>query len=308
MNDKEYICDEIRDKFQVSSIRKKVWLCELKIAQWFCTVCSKYNLSYFLIGGSAIGAVRHNGFIPWDDDLDIGMLRNNFETFKEVAPKELPDEYYIEYGVLSDNIFSSLLRIRNKNTTGILVDVFWQGSEGGGIFIEIYPFDNTIGGVSRKIQLLKSSMFFLALNNWNRKNDFRGTKRLIISILRLFPISFIWVLYEKNNKKYNNYGTDYVDTIALPSYAKLGIHYYLLSDVIETVAHEYEFIKLNIPIGNDRCLRQQYGEYMRLPPIEQRGIHHDFIVFYDPDKPYSDYKNSSILKRYFDGDVSLELL
>ena len=99
-----------------------------------------------------------------------------------------------------------------------------------------------------------------------------------------------------------------VDTIALPSYAKLGIHYYLLSDVIETVAHEYEFIKLNIPIGNDRCLRQQYGEYMRLPPIEQRGIHHDFIVFYDPDKPYSDYKNSSILKRYFDGDVSLELL
>ena len=176
MNDKEYICDEIRDKFQVSSIRKKVWLCELKIAQWFCTVCSKYNLSYFLIGGSAIGAVRHNGFIPWDDDLDIGMLRNNFETFKEVAPKELPDEYYIEYGVLSDNIFSSLLRIRNKNTTGILVDEFRQGSEGGGIFIEIYPFDNTIGGVSRKIQLLKSSMFFLALNNWNRKNDFRGQK------------------------------------------------------------------------------------------------------------------------------------
>ena len=116
-----------------------------------------------MIGGSAIGAVRHNGFIPWDDDLDIGMLRNNFETFKEVAPKELPDEYYIEYGVLSDNIFSSLLRIRNKNTTGILVDEFRQGSEGGGIFIEIYPFDNTIGGVSRKISVIEVEYVFFLL-------------------------------------------------------------------------------------------------------------------------------------------------
>ena len=59
----------------------------------------KYGLSYFLIGGSAIGAVRHNGFIPWDDDLDIGMLRSDFDKFRKVSIRELPSNYKIEYGV-----------------------------------------------------------------------------------------------------------------------------------------------------------------------------------------------------------------
>lgn len=113
-------------KYQVSVTRKKVWLCELEMATWFCNVCEKYGLSYFLIGGSAIGAVRHNGFIPWDDDLDIGMLRSDFDKFRKVSIRELPSNYKIEYGVLKNKVFSSLLRIRNNDTTGIIVDEYEQ--------------------------------------------------------------------------------------------------------------------------------------------------------------------------------------
>ena len=122
MNKEDYLRTEIRDGYQVSVTRKKVWLCELEMATWFCNVCEKYGLNYFLIGGSAIGAVRHNGFIPWDDDLDIGMLRSDFDKFRKVSIRELPSNYKIEYGVLKNNVFSSLLRIRNNDTTGIIVD------------------------------------------------------------------------------------------------------------------------------------------------------------------------------------------
>lgn len=308
MKKDEFISDEERAGFKVSAVRKRVWQCELEMAGWFCKVCQKYNLGYFLIGGSAIGAVRHNGFIPWDDDLDIGMLRKDFDTFREVAQKELPEEYYIEYGILKGNIFSSLLRIRSRKTTGIIVDEFNQNSIGGGIFIEIYPFDHTFSGVRRKIQLAKSSLYFLVLNNWNRANDFKGIKRLIIQVMKLFSIGWIWKCYERNNVKYDNVDTEYVDTIALPSYAKQNIHFYLIEDVNETTPHIYEFMELNIPRGNDRCLRQQYGDYMQLPPLKDRGTHHDFIVFYDPDKPFTEYKDSDVLSRYFAGDLSVELL
>ena len=308
MNKEDYLRTEIRDGYQVSVTRKKVWLCELEMATWFCNVCEKYGLSYFLIGGSAIGAVRHNGFIPWDDDLDIGMLRSDFDKFRKVSIKELPGNYKIEYGVLKNNVFSSLLRIRNNDTTGIIVDEYEQNAPGGGIFIELYPFDNVPTGIKRKVQLAKSSMLFLALNNWNRKENFSGIKRLIISGLKMFPIESVWRMYEKNNTKYSGTKTEYVDTVALPSYAKQGIHFYKKTDVQQTVSHSYEFTDLNIPKGNDTCLRQQYGDYMELPPLEKRGTHHDFIVFYDPDRSYLEYKDSEILKKYFNGDISVELL
>lgn len=164
-----------------------------------------------------------------------------------------------------------LLRIRNNDTTGIIVDEYEQNAPGGGIFIELYPFDNVPTGIKRKVQLAKSSMLFLALNNWNRKENFSGIKRLIISGLKMFPIESVWRMYEKNNTKYSGTKTEYVDTVALPSYAKQGIHFYKKTDVQQTVSHSYEFIDLNIPKGNDTCLRQQYGDYMELPPLEKRG-------------------------------------
>ena len=126
MNKEDYLRTEIRDGYQVSVTRKKFRLCELEMATWFCNVCENNGLSYFLIGGSAIGAVRHNGFIPWDDDLDIGMLRSDFDKFRKVSIRELPSNYKIEYGVLKNKVFSSLLRIRNNDTTGIIVDEYEQ--------------------------------------------------------------------------------------------------------------------------------------------------------------------------------------
>ncbi len=73
--------DEVRCGYHVSSARKRLWECELRIYEAFDKVCKCNNIEHFLIGGSAIGAIRHQGFIPWDDDIDIGMTRRNFNLF-----------------------------------------------------------------------------------------------------------------------------------------------------------------------------------------------------------------------------------
>ena len=84
---------EKRCGFDVTDNRVLLWQSEMKMLQWLEKVCSKYSITYFLIGGSEIGAVRHKGFIPWDDDIDIGMLRKDFEVLLRVWKDELPEDY-----------------------------------------------------------------------------------------------------------------------------------------------------------------------------------------------------------------------
>ena len=83
MNNMEYNQETLR----------KLQKTELEILKDFIKICKKYNLTYFATGGTAIGALRHQGFIPWDDDIDVCMLRKDYERFMEVAPKEMGDRY-----------------------------------------------------------------------------------------------------------------------------------------------------------------------------------------------------------------------
>lgn len=292
---------EIQSEFYVTEKRKKLWFTDLKLMEWFSSVCDKYDLSYFILAGCSLGAIRHKGFIPWDDDMDIGMLREDFDRFREVAEKELPTYYSIDYGVLKNNLFSGLLRIRDNRTTGIIVDEYEQGGAGG-IFIEIYPFDRTVKGGRRNIQLFKSRILFMVLNYYNRPYKLSFVKRCIMKVFKCIPISLVWKMYEHNNSKYRNRETEYVDTIALPSYALEGIHLLPNNLVSKTCHVDFENIKVRIPEDYDTFLKQQYGDYMQLPSVEERGRNHENIVFYDPDKPYDFYDGRDEVKRYFNGE------
>lgn len=89
--------------------------------EYLKVICKENAIEWFLIGGSAIGAVRHKGFIPWDDDIDLGMKRKDFEKFIECAPKYLPAQYELQYGLKPDNSeFHYFCRIRDKKSTGII--------------------------------------------------------------------------------------------------------------------------------------------------------------------------------------------
>lgn len=105
------------------------------------TVCQKHNLTYFLCGGSALGAVRHKGFIPWDDDMDIAMLRKDYDLFREYMKEDMSDKYWVQYIEDNEHFESNFMKLRLKGTR--CVELFEPDPPHAGIFIDVYPLEDT---------------------------------------------------------------------------------------------------------------------------------------------------------------------
>ena len=138
----DYFKEEIRCGFRVTELMKRCWAAQLEVLAQIEKICNKYNLEYFAVGGSLIGAVRHKGFIPWDDDLDIAMKRKDYMVFMNVVSKEMPEEYE----VLSiynnpewDNTFSRIVNSRKVPLKGERFEEFHRFPLLAGI--DIFPMD-----------------------------------------------------------------------------------------------------------------------------------------------------------------------
>lgn len=94
--DKNFLNSEVRDDYLVTSHTKKLWAVQLNLLKKFKEVCEKNNLKFYLTYGSLLGAIRHNGYIPWDDDIDIAMPREDYDKLKEIAAKEFEDPYFYQ--------------------------------------------------------------------------------------------------------------------------------------------------------------------------------------------------------------------
>lgn len=308
MKDRYDLTPEIICEYPVSTNRKKLWVCEIDLLNTLDDLCTKLGISYFMLWGSAIGAVRHKGFIPWDDDIDIGMLRDDFEILRKNISGVFPSYVDIQYGV-SEHGVDSLLRIRDGRTTGIIFhETEMPGNKG--IFIEIYPFDYISNLALNKIQVRLNFVLQKCM-----KAKFHQTKKgfLVRSLYRimntLFTTEKMWKMTESIGQWQNKKRGKYIDTPTIPSsYTIKGEHLVLLEDCIETIVVPFEYTEARIPKGYDRVLKKQYPNYMDLPPVEKRGTHHRNIVFYDPNRSYTEYEGDGRLEKYFAGDNRFELL
>lgn len=300
--------------YTILPARKKMWVCELDILDMVEKICCDLGITYFACFGSAIGAVRHQGFIPWDDDIDLGMLREDFEIFVQRGISQFPEYIDVQYGI-SEHGVDPLLRIRDSRTTGIVYNE--QNKPGNkGCFVEIYPFDYVNDNLVRKIQLFVSKQYLTEINRRFRvpsiKKPANEWKKKVRNAIRRIVFSHmdthtLWERYNSicqfQNRNKNN--CKYVDTITLPVTSASGRHLFEKVDVMNTEYMDYEYTKIRIPTGYDHCLTVRYGEYMQLPPLDERGTHHQNIVFYDPERPYTAYDNSEIVDRFFRGEVNL---
>ena len=292
-----YLMEEVRNEFLVDSNRKKLWKIELDIFQEFDRICKKYSLNYFVLGGALIGAIRHKGFIPWDDDLDIGMMREDMIRFLKVAPRELAGKYYIHDGISDPDYYAPIVRIRDNNSTGICkIDL--NRKSNNGIFIEIYPFDHVIDSkIKYNVQKfeIKCIHHILYLDCYGVKKNIKSTVSCNLSSL---IVSLIGKkrLFDKMNKiaaRYNTIQTEYVDEIVTGYNCR-----YKYTDLVETIETDFEYTKVRIPKGYDSCLKITYGDYMKLPPVDKRN-HHSDVIYYNPDLPYSDKKATKMAENYF---------
>ena len=125
--------------YKVSAKMKKVWKKELEMLDELSRVCKKHHLKWFLIGGSLIGAVRHNGFIPWDDDVDVALFRDDYNKLLKLAKTEFKDPFFFQTPY-TDKLYRGHAQLRYNGTTAILPEEI-NRSHHQGIFIDIFPFD-----------------------------------------------------------------------------------------------------------------------------------------------------------------------
>ncbi|WP_320991336.1 LicD family protein [Hungatella sp.] len=256
---------------------KKLHQKELYLLNELDLICRKHNLKYYLIGGTLLGAVRHKGFIPWDDDLDIAMPREDFDQLMKIASLELSEDIYVQDKSTDEKWHNIHSKLRLRNTIFIEKKIenadFFQG-----IFIDIFPLDNGFDGKyktsefrNKMIQFIKDHIRVVnkeAKNNWKH--------RLAFIIPNKVYYAFCDNLIRKEGDCYVNYGSQY-------GIKKQTINKKYYDPLIEI---EFEGIKYMAPRDYDYILRRIYGNnYMKLPPLEKRKTHDPVRLSFDTSGP-----------------------
>ena len=283
--------EEIRCGFLVSEKRKKIWAVELDLYLKFQEVCNKHHLTFWGDGGTLLGAVRHNGYIPWDDDLDLIMPREDYDRLMRIAPAEFTGQYFYQTPHTDPNYGYSFAKLRNSNTT-CMPEVFAKAGFNHGIPIDIFPLDE------------------ICLDTFDENND--RIKDCIMKCSSYMKRNSIDLLNEHQLQNFKKYWTDnpahefdLIQQIASNPKHKGSL---FVSDSVvttfstkariwkkawydKTVWHSFETVDLPMPAAVDERLKAQYGDYMVFPPAEERGVWHPGVLW-DPDKPYLEYVNN----------------
>ena len=255
----------------------------LELLQEFDRVCKKHNIPYIVFCGTALGAVRHKGFIPWDDDLDVSMLRADYEHFLKIAPGELQEQYYLQ-AEFSEHWPMNFSKLRKNNTTCLEKYHPKDSQHHQGIYIDIFPCDNAADtDRGRKWQFYASRVVVAkALFKRGYETDSR-TKKLFGAVCALLPLKpFLRYAMGVNRK-----GSTYVHTfLACTSRYKKGT--YLRTWFTEKVEMDFEGMKVPVSAHYDELLTTMYGDYMTLPSEEERKVKEHAILI-DTERNYTEY-------------------
>ena len=260
----------------------------LVIMKWFHEFCEKENLTYFAIGGTALGAVRHNGFIPWDDDLDVGMPRKDYERLKEISDKiNKNSDYVLEFPNKKKDFVYPYCKIYDTKTT-LVENTRYKTKRG--IYIDVFPIDGvgntleesveTFKKVDKKVNLLCTRICAL-------RKDRKLYKNIAIVLSRCIPdflFGSLKLIKDIDNmcKQKDFYECEYVANFCGNWHEKEIIKQEWVKN---PVVCKFEDAEIYIPGDSDAYLTKVYGDYMKLPPEEKRVSHHDFL-FLDLDKSY----------------------
>lgn len=237
-------------------------------------ICKKNNINYVLVGGTLLGSIRHEGFIPWDDDLDIGMPRKDFEKFITVCHNDLDNAFLLDWYDTNKYYWLPFAKVRLKGT--IYQEHHMENYNGSkGIWLDIFPLDNAKKEDSILQRFQFSATFFLksvlAMKSKAIKVNSRW-KRVVLSILSLLPKKILlWLqltimtLNKNDNSKYFvNLGSQY-------GYKKQT---HLKNAYFPVKMAKFNGKKFPVPNNYDYVLTKIYGKnYMQLPPKEKRITH-----------------------------------
>ncbi|MFG6394909.1 MAG: LicD family protein [Lachnospiraceae bacterium] len=291
--------EEVRCEYLVSKKLKKVWAVEIDLMAELLRICNKYDITVYAFAGTLLGAIRHKGFIPWDDDIDVCMLRDDYEKLLKVEANEFKHPYFFQTALSDRRFFCEYARLRNSETTG-LISYNNSADYNNGIYIDIFVLDGYVQDKKKlKLQLMHRKLVTVMLNSYyHKRGQYAGIKKYAMwAVQKVVKMLFT---YEELVKRYNKVISKYTNNslqVSLMTHSIDFIEKYWCSieDLSEIEYMPFENIKVPVPSGYDVILKHMYGNYMEFPPIEKRGIWHNEVLFLEPDLPYKEYIKNGLL-------------
>lgn len=261
-------------------------LVELDLLKEFLRICEKYHFRYYALGGTLLGAVRHKGFIPWDDDVDVGMPRPDFIRFEQIIEKELPE--YFHYKSIGRTPGYTHYVPRMTDGRVMVIDTSAAVEKEKEAWIDIFPLDGMPGGKYRRklhcFRLLFARMrvnYSLFSTNIDLKKENRPVyEKILITLGSVLPVERIFQTkreLERLDRLMQKYPYD--ESPYLINF--MGIH--KLKEMFHKKYYgkgsfyDFEDVRLRGPKDFDHVLRQMYGEYWDPPSEEEMNHHHTQI-------------------------------
>lgn len=256
----------------------------LELMKMFHNVCECNNIQYFMLGGTMLGAVRHKGFIPWDDDMDVGLPRQDYERVLSLPQSEWPDHVYIKTPDNSKDLIFPYSKIMDKNTT--LIEDRLDGIVGG-IYIDIFPLDGA--GNSFFSAKMRYFLFYLKQGLLYYNQDHGTEKTILRRVFQKYArMQNVKKLYSSATKWMTK--ADYHHSLIIGNYpGAWRIREFMPREYMGTpTLYKFEDTKFYGPENFDAYLKSLYGDYMKLPPLDKRLSHHN-IKYVDLQTPFSKY-------------------